>query len=122
MKIVIALFGALVCIAGLLILLAPEKFKSVMNKFAGQPRFLFAIIVRILFGAILLAEATNLKFPFAMKIIGAISIAAAVVLLLIGQGRMDRFIDWFMKMTDNVMRVWSIFALAFGAFLIYATL
>jgi len=122
MKIIIASFGALICIAGLLILVAPEKFRSMMNKFAGQPRFLFAIIVRIFFGAILLAEAANLKFPLAMKIIGGISIAAAVIILLIGQERMDRFIDYWMRMSDNVLRVWSVFALAFGGFLIYVTL
>jgi hypothetical protein len=119
---IIALFGILICLAGLLILIVPDRFRTVMNNWTGQPRFLFAIIVRIVFGAILLSEATNLKFPLAMKIIGAISVLAAVVLLLIGQQRMDRFIEWFMKVADNVMRVWSVFALAFGVFLIYVTL
>jgi hypothetical protein len=92
------------------------------NNFSGQPRFLFAIIFRILFGAILLWEASNLKFSFAMQIIGGISIVAAIALLLMGQDRMDRMIDWFMvKMTNNIMRGWSVFAFAFGAFLIYVT-
>ena len=122
MKIIIAVFGALICVAGVVILLAPEKFKSVMNNWTGQPRFLFAVIVRIVIGAILLLEATNLKYTLAVQIIGGISILAAVVLLLVGQGRMDRFIDWLMmKMTDNVMRGCSVIALAFGAFLIYVT-
>ena len=121
MKLFIVLIGALICLAGLVILIAPVKFKSVMNNWTGQPRFLFAIIIRIFFGAILLAEAANLKFPLAMKIIGGISIFAAIILLLIGQERMDRFIDWFMKMSDNMFRAWSVFAIAFGAFLIYVT-
>jgi hypothetical protein len=122
LKIIIALFGVLICLGGLTILILPEKFKSIMNRWTGQPRFLFAVIVRVVLGAILLSEAANLKFPLAMKIIGAISILAAVVLLLVGQQRMDRFIDWWMRMSDNILRVWSIFALAFGAFLIYATM
>lgn len=92
-----------------------------MNSFTGQLRFLFAVIVRIIIGAILLLEASNLKFTFVMQIIGGISILAAVVLLLMGQDRMDRMIDWFMKMADNVMRGWSVFAIAFGAFLIYVS-
>ena len=122
MKIIITLFGVLICLAGLTILILPEKFKNIMNRWTGQPRFLFAVIIRVLFGALLLSEAANLKFPLAMKIIGGISILAAVVLLLIGQERMDRFIDWWMRMADNVLRIWSAFALAFGAFLIYVTL
>ncbi len=122
MKILITLFGVLICLAGLAILIFPVQFRNAMNKWTGQPRFLFAVIIRVLFGALLLSEAANLKFPLAMKIIGAISILAAVVLLLIGQERMDRFIDWWMRMTDNVLRFWSIFAFAFGAFLIYVAL
>ncbi len=121
-KIIIALFGVLICLAGLTILILPEKFKNIMNRWTGQPRFLFAVIIRVLFGALLLSEAANLKFPLAMKIIGAISILAAVVLLLVGQERMDRFIDWWMRMSDNLLRFWSIFAFVFGAFLIYVTL
>ncbi len=120
MKIIIALFGVLICLAGLVILIAPEKFKSVMNNWTGQPRFLFAVIVRIVFGAILLAEAANLKFPLAMKIIGGITILAAIAILLIGEKRMDRFIALWMRISDNVLRAWSILAFAFGGFLIYA--
>ena len=122
MKMLIVLFGVLICLAGLTILILPEKFKNIMNRWTGQPRFLFAVIIRVVLGAILLSEAANLKFPLAMKIIGAISILAAVVLLLIGQERMDRFIDWWMRMADNVLRVWSVLAIAFGAFLIYVAL
>jgi uncharacterized protein YjeT (DUF2065 family) len=122
MKMLIVLFGIMICLAGLAILIFPVQFRNAMNKWTGQPRFLFAVIIRVLFGALLLSEAANLKFPLAMKIIGGISILAAVVLLLIGQERMDRFIDWWMRMSDNLLRFWSIFALAFGAFLIYVTL
>ncbi len=123
MKIIIALVGGLIFLAGLLILISPAKFRTLFNKFTGQPRYLFAIIFRILFGAILLWDAANLKFSFAMQVIGGISIVAAIVLLLMGQDRMDRMIDWFMsKFTDELMRGWSVFALAFGAFLIYVTL
>ena len=120
MKILITLFGVLICLAGLTILILPEKFKNFMNRWTGQPRFLFAVIIRVVLGAILLSEAANLKFPLAMKIIGAISILAAVVLLLVGQERMDRFIDWWTKQSDKLLRVSSVLAIAFGVFFIYA--
>ena len=122
MKIVITLVGVLICLAGLLILVSPQRFRNAMNNFAGQPRFLFAVIARIVIGAILLLEAPNLKFTFAMQIIGGISILAAIALLLMGQGRMDRMIDWFMRLTDDVFRLTSVTALIFGAFLVYVTL
>ncbi len=118
-KILIALLGVLICLGGLTILILPEKFENIMNRWTGQPRFLFAVIIRVVLGAILLSEAANLKFPLAMKIIGAIIILAAVVLLLVGQERMDRFIDWCMKQSENVFRVASALAIVFGAFFIY---
>ena len=121
-KILIALFGVLICLGGLTILILPEKFKNIMNRWTGQPRFLFAVIIRVVLGAILLSEAANLKFPLAMKIIGAIIILAAVVLLLVGQERMDRFINWWMKQSENVFQVASVLAIAFGGFFIYVTL
>ena len=93
-----------------------------MNSFTGQARFLFAVISRIIIGAILLLEASNLKFTFAMQIIGGISILAAIALLLMGEGRMDRMIDWFMRLSDEVFRLVSVFAIAFGAFFVYVTL
>ena len=120
LKILIALFGVLICLGGLTILILPEKFKNIMNRWTGQPRFLFAVIIRVVLGAILLSEAANLKFPLAMKIIGAISILAAVILLLVGQERMGRFIDWWLKQSDKLLRVSSVLAIAFGAFFIYA--
>ncbi len=120
-KLLITLFGVLICLAGVAILIFPDQFRNAMNKWTGQPRFLFAVIIRVVLGSILLSEAANLRFPLAMKIIGAISILAAVVLLLVGQERMDRFIDWWMKQSENVFRAASVFALAFGAFLIYVT-
>ncbi|MFQ5548031.1 MAG: hypothetical protein ACE5FV_07065 [Woeseia sp.] len=119
MKLIIVVFGGLLCLAGLLILVTPDRFKNFMNGWKGQPRFLFAVIVRVLLGAVLLAEAQNLRFPVVMKIIGAIAILAAIVLLLVGQERTDRFIDWWMRMPDRALRSWSVFALAFGVFLIY---
>jgi len=123
MKIVIQLVGVLIILAGLIILISPAKFRSLFDNFTGQPRYLFAIIVRIVIGTVLLLEAANLRFTIAMQVIGVISIVAAIALLLMGQDRMDRMIDWFLSKTnDNVMRIWSVFALAFGGFLIYVTL
>jgi len=119
-KLLITLFGVLICLAGVAILIFPDQFRNAMNKWTGQPRFLFAVIIRVVLGAILLSEAANLKFPLAMKIIGAISILAAVILLLVGQERMDRFIDWWLKQSDKLLRVSSVLAIAFGAFFIYA--
>ena len=122
MKIIITLIGALICLAGLVILISPQKFRDVMNNLAGQRLFLSAVIGRFIIGAILLLEAPNLKFTPVIQIIGGFSIAAAIILWLLGRQRMHGIIVWFMKFSDTSFRAWSILAFAFGAFLIYVTL
>ena len=122
MKIIITLFGAFICLAGLVMLISPQKFKDVMNNIADQTLFLSAVIVRIIIGAILLLEAPNLKFTPVIEVIGSIFILAAIILLLIGQNRVRRMIDWFLKFSDNFYRIWSVLAFAFGGFLIFVTL
>ena len=122
MKIIIIVLGALICLAGLVMVIYPQKFRDVMNNIADQTLFLGAVIGRIIIGAILLLEAPNLKFTPVIEVIGSIIIAAAVVLLLMGQKRVRRMMDWFLKLSDNFYRVWSILAFAFGGFLIYVTL
>ncbi len=121
MKIIITLFGAFICLAGLVMLISPQKFKDVMNNIADQTLFLSAVIVRIIIGAILLLEAPNLKFTPVIEIIGSIILIAAFILLLIGPKRLRRMIDWFLKLSDNFYRFWSIPAFAFGGFLIFVT-
>ena len=62
-------------------------------------------------------------YPLVVTMAESFSIVAAIALLLMGQDRMDRMIDWIMsKFTDNGMRVWSVLAFAFGGLLIYVTL
>ncbi len=122
MKIIITLFGAFICLAGLVMLISPQKFKDVMNNIADQTLLLSAVIVRIIIGAVLLLEAPNLKFTPVIEVIGTIFILAAIILLLIGQNRLRRMIDWFLKFSDSFYRIWTIPAFAFGAFLIYVTL
>ncbi len=121
MKIIITLFGAFICLAGLVMLISPQKFKDVMNNITDQTLFLSAVIVRIIIGAILLLEAPNLKFTPVIEFIGSIILLAAFILLLIGQKRMRRMMDWFLKLPDNFYRIWSILAFAFGGFLIFVT-
>ena len=122
MKIIITLFGAFICLAGLVMLISPQKFKDVMNNITDQTLFLSAVIVRIIIGAILLLEAPNLKFTSVIEFIGSIILLSAFILLLIGSKRLRRMIDWFMKLSDDFYRACSVVAFAFGAFLIYVTL
>ena len=70
-------------------------------------------------GAVLLTAAQVAKFPMTFTVIGWIAIFAAIGLLIMGQGRMRKFVDSVARWPEAMVRVWLAFGLAFGAFLVY---
>jgi hypothetical protein len=53
------------------------------------------------------------------EILGWFAIVAAVVILFAGRDRLRRFVAWFEQSSPAMIRVWLLFGIAFGAFLVY---
>ena len=85
MKLVVAGVGILAVLIGLLGLAAPIRFRAVFQGTTSQARFVAAITVRLGLGAFLWIAADELRFPYVMRIIAAISLFAAVAILLMVQ-------------------------------------
>ncbi|MBW2284657.1 MAG: hypothetical protein JRF65_08675, partial [Deltaproteobacteria bacterium] len=58
--------------------------------------------------------------PTVIEVIGWISIAAAIFLAVMGRRNFTRLMSWALSLSKPFARVGGIFAVAFGAFLIYA--
>jgi hypothetical protein len=56
----------------------------------------------------------------AFRVLGWITIAAAVVLVFVGQQRIRALIEWVAERPPALLRVWFLFGVAFGAFLMHA--
>ncbi|MCP5089374.1 MAG: hypothetical protein GY949_00470 [Gammaproteobacteria bacterium] len=119
MKLIVAGFGVLIVLIGLLGLVSPARFRALFERMTSQTRFLAAIILRLGFGALLWIAADALRFPQLMRILAAISIIAAVGILIMGRERLDRLVDWWLARSDGLFRLSTFFAAAFGGFLIY---
>ncbi len=119
MKLIVAGFGVLIVLIGLLGLVSPARFRTLFERMTSQTRFLAAIILRLGFGALLWIAADALRFPQLMRILAAISIIAAVGILIMGRERLDRLVDWWLARSDGLFRLSTFFAAAFGGFLIY---
>lgn len=122
MTLLIASFGALIAVAGLVGFFSPGQFRRLLRSLAGRGRFIAAILIRLVFGLLLLWLADELRYPVAMQILGGVSIAAAIGILIMGQRRLDRLVDWWMARGDAVLRLGMLGALLFGTFLVYASL
>lgn len=119
MKAIIALFGAFIAVSCSVAFVRPAVLKDVFDRLSDQATWVFAVVVRLVFGTLLLMLADELRFSFAMTVLGWVAIVAAVVVLLLGPERIDRLVKWWLARPDPVFRVSMAFAAAFGVFLVY---
>jgi len=105
-------------------MLAPEKLMTFVTTAVDQPWGIYiAVIVRLVMGAALIVAAPASPFPVAFQVLGALAIVAAVALALMGRQRVRRFIAWWSeRFSASIIRLWLLFGMAFGAFLVYGVL
>ena len=121
MTILVILFGVLTLLAGLVIGINPEYIFGFLRKHLESIElYILAIGVRLLLGVLLIYLSGVSRFPLVIEIIGWISIVAALVFLAIGRAKFNKLMTWTLSLVKPVGRVGGIFAMAFGAFLIYA--
>ena len=100
---------------------APEKLmtivKSAMDKYCG---IYTAVIVRLALGSALIIVAPASLFPIVFQALGVIAIVAAIALVLMGRERIRRFLAWWSeRFSVQIVRLWLLFGVAFGGFLVY---
>jgi hypothetical protein len=121
MQYMIITFGAVIAMAGLVMVIAPQMLLGMLQKNASKSLlFAFAVIVRLVLGALLIAYASKSAFPLTLQFLGWIAVAAAVAMLVAGRERLGRLIGWVISVASHYARPAGILAVLFGAFLIYA--
>jgi hypothetical protein len=117
----IIIFGALIFLAGIVILVNPEIVFGFLRNNTDKIEFhLVAIVVRLVLGALLIYQSSVSKYPFVIDIIGWLSIVAALFLVAIGRNKFSRLMAWTLSFVKPLGRVGGVLAAAFGAFLIHA--
>lgn len=120
---IVGLIGCLITAGAVFGLAFPDKLLRAVSSVWAKPFGLpFAIGVRLIFGAALLLSAPISRLPIVFEGLGYISLAAAVAIPILGRSRLDRLIQWFAQLPPVVTRVWLVFALLFGVFIIYGLL
>jgi hypothetical protein len=121
MTVLIIIFGALTLLAGIVIVINPEGiFGFLRNNLDKLVLHIMAVVVRLVIGVLLIYQANVSKFPFAIEIIGWLSIVAAIFIAVMGRRNFNRLMSWALSLSKSFGRVGGILAVAFGAFLIYA--
>lgn len=123
MNYIILFFGALIALSGAVLLIRPDTIFSIFTRYANSIGFhLFAIMVRIALGVVLVIGASESKFPVVLQVLGWLSISAALVLMVIGRVRFQSLIKWALRLAPTFTALAGLLAILFGGFLVYAVL
>lgn len=121
MILLIVIFGTLTLLAGIVIILSPEIiFGYLRNNLKALSLHIIAVVVRLILGFLLITQASVSKYPLVIEILGWLSIVAALTFAVIGRQNFIRLMSWALSLSQPLGRVGGAFAMAFGAFLIYA--
>lgn len=121
MTLLVILFGALILLAGVVILANPEVIFGYLRRNLDRPAIqILAVAARLIVGALLISQAGHSKFPVIMEILGWLSVVAAIALAVIGRRNFRRLMTWALTTLKPFGRVGGVLASAFGGFLIYA--
>ena len=121
MTTLIIIFGALVLLAGVIIVINPEIiFGYLLKNLDRLAIHILAVLVRLIIGALLVSQSSLSRYPLVIEILGWLSIVAAVSLAVMGRHNFHRLMSWALKILKPYGRVGGVFAAAFGGFLIHA--
>jgi len=117
---IVLLFGIAVCVLAVWAMFVPERLRLLVRTITYQTwGYYVAATVRILLGLALIFAAPGSRFPVVFQFVGWLTIFAAVGILIIGQDRLRKLVEWFDRLSNTVYRAWLVIALVFGLFLIY---
>ncbi len=121
MTIFILFFGVLLVLAGFLLILNPDFFFGFLNENVEKLWiYVGAVIVRIIFGGLLIYSSSYSKFPLIVSILGWMMVIAAVILLVMGRKNFEKLVLRVISIFKPYGRIGGLFSVGFGSFLIYA--
>ncbi len=121
MALIIKCLGSLIIFAGIAVIFNPSGFYEwIESSLDKQWMYVAAIVLRASLGILLIVTAKHSRFPFPIKVIGYITVLAAIVLMCIGQVRFQEFISSMMDTIQPFAWISGVIAAIAGIFLIYS--
>lgn len=124
MGIAIAILGSLIAAMSLVVLARPATPLRMIQEWRGKgvaSLRIFASVIRIALGVLLIFGAASTRYPTAVEIIGWLVLAVGVAFLLISSTVFDRLLNWILNwLSPTRVRIGGLLGAAFGGFLAFA--
>jgi hypothetical protein len=108
--------GGLLCLTGLAVIVAPERFRALLGWFLRTGRYGIAVMGRLMLGLILLLGARETRIPEAAIALGLLFLAGALLVPLLGEERIGRVAAWWTGRSAAMLRAWGVVVIGLGAF------
>jgi hypothetical protein len=120
LPVLVSLAGLAVAGIGLLGVAAPTHLTRILGSWRVLTGFPVTFVLRIVFGSIFVVAAPDCRLPTLVRVIGFLEFGGAALLLGLGAGRLDRFVEWWLQRPSSFVRCWCLGAFALGISLAYA--
>ena len=120
LPILVSLAGLLVAGIGLFGVVAPTELIRLLSDRRVVTSLPVTIAIRVIFGCIFVIAASDCRFPRVVRVIGVLEFLSAAVLLALGAGHLERFVERWLQRPTSFVRYWCLGATAFGIVLMYA--
>ena len=120
MAIAARLIGLLIVAQGVLGLVAPELFASVVKAFQTPPVIYLAALIRIAVGVVLVLAAPASRVPTGLRCLGALIVIGGLLTPVLGVQFAKLVLAWWSEGGPAIIRIWAVAALAIGAFIVFA--
>ena len=120
MPFLVALIGFAVAAIGLFGIAAPSGLTRLLYTWRVLTELPVTLALRIVTGAIFVLAAPDCRLPTLVSAIGFVEFGGAAILLGLGAGRLERFVEWWLQRPPSFVRCWCIGPLALGILLVYA--
>ena len=118
MTLLVALFGLLMGILGVLGVVWPDRLIRFARAWHTPAGLLLAAALRIVLGLALFLAAPDSRAPLMLRILGVVIFAAGLATPFFGLERSRRVLEWWAARSPAFRRAWAACALAFGLVLV----
>ena len=120
MKVIGLCSALLICLLGLIGLVAPAILIDLSQHFVSRTGLVLAGVLRIGIGLVLLLAASRSRAPLFLRIVGVVAIIAGVATLGAGVERVQAIVTWAVSHGSWLVRLFALIPVIVGAFLVYS--
>jgi hypothetical protein len=114
--------GLAIAALGAVGVLAPSALLAIVTQMQGTAGLWIAVVLRLVLGAALYLAAPRSRAPRVFRVLGALTIAAGLMLPVLGVTRFVALLGWWTAQGAGVTRLWAGAAVAFGLSIAYGVI